>query len=354
IATTVMEKIGRLFINLQQVQQVPQMLKEAAPSLPCTMREGEVPCYLRERYIHTGYRQMHQGWRYYFLSLFQRHNETVNVWSHLLSTLVVLMKLSQLAETVDFVGDVHAWPLLILLLSSLAYMMCSTLAHLLSAKSEFCHYAFFFLDYVGVALYQYGSALVHFYYAIEGSWHSLLQGMFMPCAAFLSWFSCLACCYSKYWSHNLPYWHRKVVQVVPSGLAYAWDISPVVHRIFSCHPCSQDPAVFFHVGQVAFFLSSAFFFTQPLPQKWFPGRCDVLGQGHQLFHVLLALCTLSQIEASRLDYLGRRPLYQRLHGDAAALHFSLLFVFTGAVSALTAVVMSGKVRSSLDHRDKLK
>lgn len=64
MATIVMERIGRLFINLQQVRAVPQMLTEVAPSMPGTLRDTEVPGFFRERYIHAGYRPLHQGWRY--------------------------------------------------------------------------------------------------------------------------------------------------------------------------------------------------------------------------------------------------------------------------------------------------
>ncbi|KAJ8334915.1 hypothetical protein SKAU_G00405540 [Synaphobranchus kaupii] len=352
MATIVMEKIGRLFINLQQVRQVPRMLTEVAPSMPGTLRDSEMPRFFRERHIHGGYRPLHQDWRYYFLSLFQRHNETVNVWTHLLGALLVLLKAAQLAETVDFVRDAHAWPLLVLLLSSLGYTGCSATAHLLAAKSEFCHFAFFFLDYVGVAQYQYGSAVAHFYYAVEEDWHRRVRGVFMPAAALLCCLSCLGCCYGKYRNHSLPPWVRKVGQVVPSSLAYTWDTSPVFHRMLTCAP--GDPALPFHCGQVAFFLSSAFFFTQPLPERWLPGRCDFLGQGHQLFHVLLVLCTLCQIQASHLDYVGRRALYGRLHGDGEARFFLVLFVATGLACASIAVFMARKVGRLLERRDRSK
>ncbi|KAJ8407019.1 hypothetical protein AAFF_G00292950 [Aldrovandia affinis] len=355
MATIVMERIGRLFINLQQVRKVPQMLTEMAPSMPGTLRDSEVPRFFRERHIHGGYRPLHQAWRYYFLSLFQRHNETVNVWTHLLGALLVLVRFAQLAETVDFGGDVHAWPLLILLFSSMTYMSCSATAHLLAAKSELCHFSFFFLDYVGVAQYQYGSAVVHFYYTVEEEWHAHIHGVFMPAAALLCCLSCLGCCYGKYRNHSLPHWVRKVGQVVPSSLAYAWDTSPVFHRVLWHSPGrARDPALPFHCGQVAFFLSSALFFTQPLPERWFPGRCDFLLQGHQLFHVLLVLCTLCQIHASHLDYLARRPLYRRLHGDGEAPFFLALFVATGLACALIAAFMARKVGRLLDRRDRSK
>ncbi|KAM9419318.1 membrane progestin receptor alpha-B-like isoform 2-T2 [Salvelinus alpinus] len=368
MATIVMERIGRLFINLQQVQAMPQMLTEVAPSMPGTLRDTEVPGFFRERYIHAGYRPLHQGWRYYFLSLFQRHNETINVWTHLLGSVLVLVKFLQLAETVDFIHDAHAWPLLILLLSSLAYMACSTVAHLLAAKSEFYHYCFFFLDYVGVAQYQYGSAVAHFYYAVEPDYHRWVSSVFMPTATFLCCLSCLGCCYGKYRNHSLRVWVRKVGQVVPSAMAYAWDTSPVFHRLL-LWPTSHsdditavasgvvgDPAISFHVGQVAFFLSSAFFFTNPLPERLFPGHCDFLGQGHQLFHIFLVICTLCQIQASHLDYLGRRPLYTQLHGEGgtAATIYLVQYGATQVVCICIAVFMARKVKRLLDCRDKSK
>lgn len=358
MATIVLERIGRLFINLQQLQQVPQMLTEAAPSMPGTVRDTEVPRFFRERHIHTGYRPLHQSWRYYFFSLFQRHNETVNVWTHLLGALLVLMKVAQLSETVDFVRDSHSWPLLILLVSSLTYMLFSAIAHLLAGKSELCHFSFFFLDYVGVAQYQYGSAVVHFYYAVEEDWFRCVQGIFMPAAVLLCCLSCLGCCFGKYQNHSFPPWVRKISQVVPSAIAYSWDTSPVFQRMFrwllSQQDMSANHAMTFHCGQVAFFLLSAFFFTHPLPERLFPGRCDFLVQGHQIFHILLVLCTLSQIQASYLDYQDRQNLYTGFHGDGDAAFFVGLYVLTLVACACIAIFMIGKVRRLLNSREKSK
>uniref|UniRef100_A0A3Q3XGQ1 Uncharacterized protein n=1 Tax=Mola mola TaxID=94237 RepID=A0A3Q3XGQ1_MOLML len=50
------------FISLQQIKEVPRMLNE--------------------HFICTGYRPINQNWRYYFLSVFHWHNETLNIWTH--------------------------------------------------------------------------------------------------------------------------------------------------------------------------------------------------------------------------------------------------------------------------------
>ncbi|CAL8295362.1 unnamed protein product [Merluccius merluccius] len=348
MATIVMERIGRLFINLQQVRQMPRLLTQAAPSTPALLRDTQVPQYFREVCVHTGYRPLDQSWSYYLLSLFRRHNETVNVWTHLLGFLAFLLGLCRLAETVDFSGDPHAWPLLVLMVSAMSYSGCSVVAHLLGGKSELYHYLFFFVDYIGVAQYQYGSALVHYYYAVEESWHTPMAGVFMPGAVLLSCLSCLGCCYGKFRSHSLPTWVRRVGQLTPSALAYAWDTSPVFHRLLRWSADDDEEVLYYHLGQVLFFLSSVFFFTYPLPQRWFPGHCDIVGQGHQFFHVLLNLCTLSQIWASHRDYLGRRKLYTRLHGDGQAGLFVGLYLLTVVACVLITAGMVVKVRRVLD------
>lgn len=351
MATVVMEQIGRLFINAQQLRQIPQFLESAFPTLPCTVTLNDVPWVFREPDILTGYRLPDQSWRYYFLSLFQRHNETLNVWTHLLAALVVLVKFQELSETVDFLRDPHALPLFIVLLAAFIYLAFSAVAHLLSAKSELSHYTFYFLDYVGVAIYQYGSALVHFYYVIEESWHQRVGSFFLPFSAFLAWLSCAGCCYGKYASPWVPKYAHKLFQVVPSGLAYCLDISPVFHRIYSCYQqgCS-DVAVSLHRYQVAAFLVSAYFFSYPHPERWLRGRCDFIGQGHQIFHVCLVLCTLVQIEAVRLDYLERRPLYERLHSSDVAHDAVAIFIFMACCSALTAFIVRNRVRAQLQEK----
>ncbi len=352
MATIVMEKTERVLVSLQQIRELPRMLAEAAPSMPGTLRDAEVPHYFRENYVRTGYRPLNQSWRYYFLSLFQRHNETINVWTHLLPFLFFLVKLWQLAEALDFVNDPHLWPLLVHIMSSLTYMGLSSTAHLLGGKSELCHFTFFFLDYVGVAQYQYGSAIVYFYYAVDESMHKHVHGIFMPTAAVLSCLTCLGCCYGKYCNHSLPSWVLKVCQMVPSVLACIWDSSPIVNRIMSWSTASNDPVVIFYIGQVVILLSCAFFFTFPVTEHCFPGQCDFVGQSHQLFHVLISFGTLSQIHTALLDFAGRRKLYSRLHHSNDAALFVGLYIFTLVVCALISAIMLTKTKQLLDIKVK--
>lgn len=353
MATVVLERMRHLFVSLQQIQELPRKLPKVAASMPDTVRATEVPHYFRERYVLTGYRPLHQDWSFYFCSLFQRHNETINIWTHLLAFLVFLSKLLQLSATVDFLGDPHSWPLLVLIASSLTYTACSVAAHLLAGKSEWCHYAFFFLDYVGISQYQYGSAAVHFYYAVDEDLHGRLRGVFMPVAVGFSCLSCLGCCYGKFCNHFQPTSLHKAGQLVPSALAFLWDISPIARRLL-LPADGHDPAAVHHLSQVALSLSTTFFFAVPALEGCFPGRCDFVGQSHQLFHVCISCFTLSQIQSAHLDFVGRRTLYSRLHRSGEAALFARLYVANLLACVLIVAFMLSKVKLTLERKSKSK
>lgn len=68
------------------------LLDRLLPSLPPTVRDVDVPPLFRERFILSGYRPVGLSWRCYVLSLFQIHNETLNVWSHLLVAVCVALR----------------------------------------------------------------------------------------------------------------------------------------------------------------------------------------------------------------------------------------------------------------------
>lgn len=53
---------------------------------------------------------------------------------------------------------------------------CSAAAHLLQSRSEQAHYSLFLLDYVGVAVYQYGCALALCLYSADSAWTQSMLG----------------------------------------------------------------------------------------------------------------------------------------------------------------------------------
>ncbi|XP_077408880.1 membrane progestin receptor beta [Vanacampus margaritifer] len=336
-----LQRLSTFIASAKHIGQLPRLSDLASSSLPLpspTVISSQVPSLFREPYILSGYRPVHQKWRCYLFSLFQRHNESLNVWTHLLAALVLLRCWWAKIGAMGYTFTAASLPLCLFFVSSLTYLFFSAAAHLFQSHSEHAHYFFFFMDYVGVAIYQYGCSLGHYFYASEPAWRdSCFGSLFLPGAAFLGWLSCASSCFAKS-RYRRPYpVGRKICQLIPSTLAYLLDISPVIHRLLTA-AWVEEPSLPFHALQVASFLLSAVFFSCPIPERFFPGRCDFLGQGHQIFHLFLSLCTLFQLEALFWDYVRRKDTLVETFGESqlwcACMSFPALFLFC----ILTALV----------------
>ncbi|KAJ8410307.1 hypothetical protein AAFF_G00202880 [Aldrovandia affinis] len=351
MSSATLERLSTLSLSVQQLSRLPRLLctLPSPPSLRGTVRASDVPSLFREPYILTGYRPVGQDWRCYLLSLFQRHNESLNVWTHLLAVPLVLLRCWVFAGTWGLALDAASLPLCLYVASALTYLCFSAAAHLLQSHSELAHYSLFFLDYVGVSVYQYGCALAHYFYSSEPAWReSGVARLFLPGAAFLGWLSCAACCFAKF-RYRRPYPpRRKVCQLIPTTLAYLLDISPVAHRLAT--GSWAEPAMTLHALQVAFFLLAALFFSCPVPERFFPGRCDIVGHGHQIFHLFLSLCTLCQLEALFEDFLACRRDVVQVHGEEHLLLACASFPLLVLCSALTAGAMRKSVQRRLGVR----
>lgn len=351
MSSGVLGRLGALTLSIQQLGHLPR-LSNWLPSLPspqATVLASDVPSLFREPYILSGYRPVNQDWRNYISSLFQRHNELLNVWTHLLAIPAVLLHFSFFAWTWGLTLNVASLPLFLYTLSSLTYLICSVAAHLMQSRSELAHYSLFFLDYVGVAVYQYGCALSHYFYCSEPEWRrSPVSGVFLPGAAVLAWLSCASCCFAKF-RYRRPYpLCRKVCQIVPTSLAYVLDISPVAHRLAA--GSWDEPALTFHVLQVGFFLLAALFFSCPIPERFFPGRCDIVGHGHQIFHIFLAMCTVCQMEAMVKDFMVHQRSVVEVHGERFILMAGGSFFLLVLCSVITAALMRRAVQRQLKKK----
>jgi cytochrome bd-type quinol oxidase subunit 2 len=57
-----------------------------------------------------------------------------------------------------------------------------------------------------------------------------------------------------------------------------------------------------HLGQIFLFVIGAMLFGFDLPQRFWPGAVDFIGQGHHLFHLCIYLVTVCQMHGVYWDY----------------------------------------------------
>ena len=169
----------------QQLQHQLQQQKKFHAHAPRTSRLGSgaeapgvgdivlhhfnhIPSYLQHnRYIHTGYR-VFLSYRLCLRSLLVLHNESVNVWSHLLGGLLfACFALYDLTYLIPTLGSD--------LLDRLIYlaficcvevcMLCSAFYHLFNCHSERTMRKWLQLDFMGISLGLLGGYVPAVYYA---------------------------------------------------------------------------------------------------------------------------------------------------------------------------------------------
>ncbi|XP_062605561.1 membrane progestin receptor beta-like [Saccostrea cucullata] len=262
-----------------------------------TLLSDQVDPLFREPGILSGYRPSGQGFIYYIASILHIHNETVNIWTHLVGFFLILYRWLSLlydpASSSEFLPVITAFSL-----CCLAYTFCSTLAHTLHSKSPDIHYLCFQIDYAGIGFYTLGCSIYVFYVSCYHQYFVSLQCYFLPSAVIMSTTGCLCCCIAKL-KYTRPYpFRRKLWQLFSFGTQTVLVFFLVAPRYADC---ASDPechlsSLSHHSNVVAFITTSVFFFSSHVPDKLIPGKVDIIGQGHQIFHVLCVVGTLLQFD----------------------------------------------------------
>ena len=268
-----------------------------------TTNHEQVPLVFREPFIYSGFRLTDKPWIYYILSLFQIHNETLNVWSHLLAAVIFLMKTFNTGAILDF-SEPHTWPILAFGFACVTYALCSTGAHLFHSKSPKIHYTCFQIDYLGIGIYGHGTGILLYYYTgTDTFYRSTLGAVFLPLLTFLGLSVCIVASYAKM-HYERPYpMQRKILQLGTIGSQVLLASMPFHDRLCHCVNTAECSLLELtpHFKYLILFFVSSLFFASHLPERWFPGSFDIVGHGHQIFHFIIIFMSLFQFDAGLYD-----------------------------------------------------
>lgn len=301
----------------------------------------ELPEYMKENEFILNYYRSEWPVLNAALSLFSWHNETINIWTHLVGFMVFLgltvwhlaqyfpqvahlighlsWPISKVAENVSSnigdaisgaasfmqanpglaeafagagVGPTTRWPFFVFLAGAMFCLLSSCACHLLSCHSHRLNLFLIRLDYTGIAVMIVVSFFPPIYYIFqcEPRWQlAYLSAISVAGAGTVYALMSPRLSAAKYRAH-------RALLFVGMGLS---GVVPAVHAAaVNWHEPRRNLTLAYEGAMAASYLIGTAFYLTRVPERWRPGMFDLAGQSHQIFHALVIAGALAHYGAA--------------------------------------------------------
>ena len=276
--------------TLEEVKEAShQLLEEAQKGISKIYYTfQELPSHMQDNeFIHSGYRAYYSAMQC-LSSLFRIHNETMNIWTHLLGAFVyfaiIFLSFHFVPPEASFADRVI---LSIFLISATQCLFCSSAYHTFCAHKHFKTYEKFqIMDYCGISCLVCGSFLTYLHYGFYQhlSWrifYYVIIGCLGTFGLILPWFSFFRRVNFRIW--------RAVYYVLMGTCLFG----------LCCHAFVVAGGMGFvrKIGwdnlvlELFFYLCGAAIYAARYPERFFPGRLDIFFHSHQIWHVFILIAS---------------------------------------------------------------
>ncbi|KAG0280811.1 hypothetical protein BGZ95_008603 [Linnemannia exigua] len=253
----------------------------------------ELPAWMRDNpAILTGYRRQNFSYTKCAASLGFLHNESVNVWSHLLGAIACIIvaplayfKIFLTLETIHWTDIVHFY---IFMAGAIICLSMSALFHLFHCHSEPVSHHWNRCDYVGIVFLISGS----FYPAIFYGFYCFRTFQIMYIAMISIFGGATVIAVTK------PIFRTPQYRWIRSCLFLAMGLSavfPIIHGLvlYGIQLARKAIALDYMIIMGFFYVFGAILYGTRTPERFFPGKFDHFGSSHQIFHICVLFGVLT-------------------------------------------------------------
>jgi len=267
------------------------------------LRYNECPKYLlHNEYVMTGYR-VNYSLKKCILSIFKYHNETLNIWTHLLGFLLFFI-LAVVTPAAMFdhpsVWDVFIFS--IFTLSAQIQMLGSAIFHIFHCYSERWYSWLAKLDYCGITIMIVGSYYPPLYYgfACFQPWRIAYMTI-ITVVGFIGLIMSV-----------IPVFATPRFRTLRTGFFLVFGlfaVIPLPHLAILNGISKLGPLIWREAVMGASYVIGALVYLSRIPERWFPGRFDYsLGNSHVVWHYFTIVAALFQWSACVYLYNNRQML----------------------------------------------
>jgi adiponectin receptor len=252
--------------------------------------------YKDNQYILKYYRATNRSLSYYIKSIFWIHNETFNIWTHILASCLFLSFLivnvsmppyrtrieKYVTQAIVFYGNV---------ISSFICFTLSYIMHIFYPINEIVCYRLMVLDYMGIFINITGtiSAFIYFSFYCNEIYQQLYFILLSSATVIIL---IIFICYGFFILPHQRKWRALLFSVY--GMCI---LTPIIHR-FSIKDENDNYFLeelrYFMLSGLSFIIGIGIYVSQ-IPERFYPGKFDKFGSSHTLFHIFTLagdiLCT---------------------------------------------------------------
>ncbi|XVE98402.1 hypothetical protein REPUB_Repub03eG0103600 [Reevesia pubescens] len=296
----------------------------------------ELPEYMKDNEFIMNYYRANWSLKEAFFSIFRWHNETLNVWTHLLGfvlflglTMANLMEVPQVAGVITFLtrsfpisGDTNVshdsknlflgttnlidlkrittpemtpvtrWPFYVFLGGSMFCLLSSSICHLFSCHSHHLNLTLLRIDYTGITTMIITSFFPPIYYIFQcdPQWHFVYLGGITALGLFTI---------VTLLSPTLSTGKFRTFRALLFSSMGLFGIVPGIHAaIVNWSNPRRNVTLAYESAMAIFYLSGTMFYVIRIPERLKPGWFDLAGHSHQIFHILVVMGALAHYGAS--------------------------------------------------------
>ncbi|XP_064403696.1 membrane progestin receptor gamma-A-like [Halichondria panicea] len=321
-----------------------------------------LPKQYKERYLSRGYRQPYSSFLDCLVSLFRLNNETLNVWTHLIPLILLLIYFYQTFPCELWpLTKINPWyyPLLSEEISILAYHLGSVIAHLFNCMTPRIRHICFFIDYAAISMFGMGGACATYYYLRPLNTNILFFNMpnvYIGMASIANVMAVYLCCASRHkWEKS-----KYLIRTLAFALPYFAGNLPSYYRVLNCVFTGEEctiSLVILVVGSLGY-LAAAILNSTRFPEKHYRNIFDICGHSHQWVHIITSFGTLAHILSVQTELQERADKMETLLEGItfySSLGWVLGALFVGVCVALwfgSQLSVEGHLKNEHLHPDK--
>ncbi|KAF2761282.1 HlyIII-domain-containing protein [Pseudovirgaria hyperparasitica] len=257
-------------------------------------------------YIWSGYRPASNSFSRSFGSLGYIHNETVNIYTHLLGAVVAVIGAIAMYNIFkpryDLATSEDVIAFSCFFVGATACLGMSATFHTISNHSHSVAAFGNKLDYLGILCLIWGSYVPTLYYGFQRD--ERLVKIYTGTITANCFGTAMLCIMPRF--RTAAFRPLRAGMFVLTGLT---GVIPVVHGVFlhGWPTMETQMALSWVISQGTMYIIGAGIYAARVPERFFPGKFDIWGSSHQIFHCFV-------VAAAAIHFVGLVKAFDHWHG----------------------------------------